>query len=589
MAFDGIAVSSIVSELKNALLGGRIDKIYQPLKDEIIFSVRANGTGKKVLLSANPSHPRIHFTQIQKDNPMTAPMFCMVLRKHIAGSKITNIYQPDFERMVVIEAEGLNEMGDMCAKKLIIEIMGKHSNIILVDENGRILDSIKRISHDTSSVREVLPGKEYSLPPSQGKLNPLEADFDTFKKLAEEKTGLKTVQFIYQNYTGISPASASEIAYRAGIDASARIEELTEKDIENLFSSFTAVFSDIKNEKYSPQIIYQSETGKIVDFSVIDMTQYGGYTFKNFEDVSTLFENFYHERDKAYHIAQKAHDMHRIVLSNIERCVKKKEIQIKTEADTKDMDIWKLKGELITANIYAVEKDAKVLKAINYYEEDMPVIEIALDPTLSPAENAQRYYNKYNKAKRTLAALEVQKKQNDEELAYLESVLTAIEMCTDDADLKDIRDELTEEGFMKKKYTKGKAPRTKKSKPMHFVSSDGIDIYVGKSNLQNDELTLRFAQSTNIWLHTKNTPGSHVIIVVNGLDELPDNTLLEAANLAAYYSKAKDGTLVAVDYALRKFVRKPNGAKPGMVIYDHNYSVYITPDEEKAKNMTVAE
>jgi len=589
MAFDGIAVSSIVNELKNALLGGRIDKIYQPLKDEIIFSVRANGTAKKVLLSANPSHPRIHFTQIQKDNPMTAPMFCMVLRKHIAGSKITNIYQPDFERMVVIEAEGLNEMGDMSAKKLIIEIMGKHSNIILVDDNGRILDSIKRISHDTSSVREVLPGKEYSLPPSQGKLNPLEADFETFAKIAEEKTRLKTVQFIYQSYTGISPASASEIAYRAGIDASTRIEELTDENIKSLYNSFNAVFNDIKLGKFTPQIIYQPETGKIIDFSVLDMTQYGGYTFKNFEDVSTLFEAFYSERDSAYHIAQKAHDMHRIVLSNIERCVKKKEIQIKTEADTKDMDIWKLKGELITANIYAVEKDARILKAINYYEDDMPVLEISLDPTLTPSENAQRYYNKYNKAKRTLAALEIQKKQNDEELAYLESVLTAIELCTDDADLKDIRDELTEQGFMKKKYTKGKTPRTKKSKPMHFISSDGIDIYVGKSNLQNDELTLRFAQSTNIWLHTKNTPGSHVIIVVNGLDELPDNTLLEAANLAAYYSKAKDGTLVPVDYALRKFVRKPNGAKPGMVIYDHNYSVYITPNEEKAKNMTAAE
>ena len=550
MALDAIAVSASVKELKNALVGGRIDKIYQPLKDEIIFSVRANGDNRKVLLSANPSHPRIHFTKIQKDNPMTAPMFCMVLRKYIAGSKITDVYQPNFERMVVIETEGLNELGDMSVKKLIIEIMGKYSNIMLVDENGRILDCIKRVSHETSSVREVLPGKEYSLPPSQGKLNPLETDFEEFKKTADGKKGSKAMQFIYQSYRGISPSAASEMAFRAGVDPTAHMEEISEEELENIYSSFKNVFDDVKNGKYYPQIIYNGENDKIIDFSVMKMTQYKGCKFKYFEDISSLLEEFYSERDSAYHIAQKAHDMHKVVLTNIERCVKKKEIQLKTEEDTKDMDIWRLKGELITANIYAVEEGAKTIKA-----------------------------------KRTLAALEIQKKQNDEELAYLESVLTAIEIAADDADLKDIRDELTEQGFMKRKYGK-KTPRTKKSKPMHFVSSDGIDIYVGKSNTQNDELTLKFAQPHNIWLHTKNTPGSHVIIDVNGLDELPDNTLLEAANLACCYSKAKEGTNVAVDYALRKFVRKPNGAKPGMVIYDHNYSVYVTPDEKKAKEMT---
>lgn len=585
MALDAIAVSASVKELKNALVGGRIDKIYQPLKDEIIFSVRANGDNRKVLLSANPSHPRIHFTKIQKDNPMTAPMFCMVLRKYIAGSKITDVYQPNFERMVVIETEGLNELGDMSVKKLIIEIMGKYSNIMLVDENGRILDCIKRVSHETSSVREVLPGKEYSLPPSQGKLNPLETDFEEFKKTADGKKGSKAMQFIYQSYRGISPSAASEMAFRAGVDPTAHMEEISEEELKNIYSSFKNIFDDVKNGKYYPQIIYNGENDKIIDFSVMEMTQYKGCKFKYFEDISSLLEEFYSERDSAYHIVQKAHDMHKVVLTNIERCVKKKEIQLKTEEDTKDMDIWRLKGELITANIYAVEEGAKTIKATNYYDENMPVIEISLDPTLTPSENAQRYYNKYNKAKRTLAALEIQKKQNDEELAYLESVLTAIEIAADDADLKDIRDELTEQGFMKKKYNK-KTPRTKKSKPMHFVSSDGIDIYVGKSNTQNDELTLKFAQPHNIWLHTKNTPGSHVIIDVNGLDELPDNTLLEAANLACCYSKAKEGTNVAVDYALRKFVRKPNGAKPGMVIYDHNYSVYVTPDKKKAKEMT---
>ncbi len=588
MALDGITLSSIIKELKDELLGSRIDKIYQPLKDEIIFSVRNGKLAKRVLLSANSNHPRIHFTEIQKENPITAPMFSMVLRKHIAGSRIVNIYQPDFERIAVIETEGLNELGDMSIKKLIIEIMGKHSNIMLVDENGKILDSIKRVSHDTSSVREVLPGKEYSFPPSQNKLNPLTTDETTFLSKMEEKTGSKTTNFIYQTYTGISPAAASEIAFRGGIDGSRHIEELSEEERKNVYKAFKLTFDDVKNGNYYPQIIYSPDKSKIIDFSVINMTQYSGYITKEFESVSQLLEDFYSEKDNAYHIAQKAHDMHRVVVSNIERCVKKKEIQLKTRNDTKDMDIWRLKGELITANIYAVEPETKVLRAINYYDESMPVIEIALDENLTPAENAQKYYNKYNKAKRTLAALEIQEKQNDEELLYLESVLSAIELCTEEADLKDIRDELIEQGFMKRKPQKGKTMRSKKSAPMHFVSSDGIDIYVGKSNTQNDELTLKFASSTNIWLHTKNTPGSHVIIDVNGLDNLPDNTLLEAANLAAYYSKAKTGTNVAVDYALKKNVKKPNGAKPGMVIYDHNYTVYITPDEEKAKAMELA-
>lgn len=589
MAFDGIAVANIVFELKNSLIGGRVDKIYQPHKDEIIMSVRNNGTSK-LLLSANPSHPRLHITKIQKENPMTAPMFCMVLRKHIAGSRITNISQEGLERIVYIDVEAMNEMGDMVLRRLIIEIMGKHSNIILSDENGKILDSIKHISHETSSVREVLPGKEYVLPPSQNKLNPLTADYDTFRDMAKSRSGIKVQQFIYKTYTGISPSAASEIAFRAEIDPESYMGELNDSDIYRLFSSFSCIIEIIKHGNFSPEIISDPKTNKVIDFYSFESTQFNGFKKTHFEIFSELLEKFYYEKDNAYNIQQKAHDMRHIVALNIERCVKKKDIQAKTENDTKGMEMWKLKGELITANIFAIKKGMKNFRAVNYYDENAPEIEIALDENLTPSENAQKYYNKYNKAKRTLAAIEIQKKQNDDELKYLESVLANIDNSTDEADINDIKKELVEEGFIKSRgVSKNKSQKQKKSKAAHFISSDGYDIFVGKSNIQNDELTLRTAKGNDIWLHTKNIPGSHVIIITNGTGEAPDSTLIEAAMLAAFNSKAKTGSQVPVDYVLKKFVKKPAGAKPGMVIYEKNNTIYVTPDEEKIKAISKAD
>ena len=580
MALDGIAVASIVSELKTLLLGGRIDKIHQPQKDEILFSVRSIGSNFKVLMSANSSHPRLHITSVQKDNPMNPPMFCMVLRKYIAGGKIVGITQPNFERIVNIEIESINEMGDKAIKKLIIEIMGKHSNIILVDENNKILDSIKRISHDTSSVREVLPGKEYFLPPSQNKLNPLNLNKEEFISLALNKQGQNIQSFIYKNYTGISPIMASEICFRASLDPTSITSEISMKDLENLYVYFSDIINDIKNDKYSSEIIYDPKTRRIVEFSPIEMYQYSSFEKKSISSPSETLESFYSQRDNSYHVQQKAHDMRRLVISNIERCVKKKDIQLKTLDDIKDKEVWKMKGELLTSNIYAVQKGMTSFTTINFYDEQMPEITIALDPTLTPVENAQKYFNKYNKAKRTQTALGPQIKQNEEELEYLEGVLVAIESATDEMDLNEIRDELAEEGFMKKrKQPFGKMQKQKKSKPMHYISSDGYHIYVGKSNIQNDELTLKFAEPTDIWLHTKNIPGSHVIVKTNGENTLPDQTLLEASNLAAFNSKGKNSSNVAVDYTQRKNVKKPKGAKPGMVIYEQNKTVHINPSE----------
>lgn len=586
MALDGITTSAIVSELKSALVGGRIDKIHQPVADEIRMTIRSLGSGaKKIIISANSAHPRIHLTESTRENPMTAPLFCMVMRKHIAGGKIVDICQPNFERIIILRVESANEMGDITTKNLILEIMGKHSNLILTDENGKILDSIKRVTHEKSSVREVLPGKEYVFPPSQDKKNPLEAEKGDFLFSLHLQEGRKLQEFIYQTYTGISPIMAGEICSRAGLDASNSCQETTIEEGERLFTAFGKTMAEIKAASYQPAIYYQKENNRIVDFAVLEMTQFSGLQKNSFDSVSALLEGFYQERDNAAHIRQKAHDMRRLVMSNIERCVKKKEIQFKTRRETKGMELWKKKGELLTANIYAVPQGVTTFKTIDYYEADMPEIEIAIDPAKTPAENAQKYFSKYNKAKRTLAALEIQEKQNEEELVYLESVLNALDNAKDDADLSEIRTELAESGFIRRQVQKKGAQKPKKSKPLHYVSSDGYDIFVGKSNLQNDELTLRMAEPTDIWMHTKDIPGSHVIIRTNGQSELPEATMEEAANLAAFYSKAKNSSMVPVDYTQRKNIKKPNGAKPGMVIYLTNRTIYITPDENRVNQM----
>ncbi|MCD8037153.1 MAG: NFACT family protein [Clostridiales bacterium] len=574
-----------MSELKEKCIGGRIDKIYQPRNDEIIFSVRSVKDGNmRVLVSANSMNPRIHITDIKKENPAAAPMFCMVLRKHIAGGRILNIYQPNFERIAIIDVESMNEMGDLGTKKIIAEFMGKYSNIILTDENGRILDAIKHISHDRSSVREVLPGGTYEFPPSQDKKDPMLLNFDEFENIVNAKSGQTLQSIIYKSYTGISPAYASEICYKAGFDSSDRGEQLDPNGVKRIYDSFSADMENIKNEKFTPHIVYNNDGG-VMDFFSLTSKQYGDLERNYFESFSALLEEFYGRKDNQYHVRQRAHDIRRIVVSNIERCAKKIDIQAKAIKDTENRDYYRLCGELIMANIYSISEKTDKVKLQNYYEEDMPEIEIKLDPLLTPSENANKYYAKYNKAKRTNAAAAVQKKQAEEELEYLESVLTAIESAEDDSDIREIKAELMAEGYIKaKKQPKGKSQSTKKAEPMKFVSSDGFEIYAGKSNTQNDELTLHFASADDIWLHTKNIPGSHVIIKC-GETAPPDRTLFEAAVIAATFSKAKDSSKVPVDYTARKNVKKPRGAKPGMVIYEQNRTIYVDPDEIMAQGL----
>ena len=582
MAFDGITVSAIKAEIEDKILGGRIDKVYQPEKDEIILGIRSMGQAYKLLLTSNASNPKFHFTQTNPSNPMTPPLFCMVMRKHLQSGKIIKIEQPDFDRILNIYVESLNELGDYSVKKLVLEIMGRHSNIILTDENNTILDCIKHIGHDTSSVREVLPGREYTLPPSQGKINTLELDNNNFNEVLENNPSFEIQSVIYKNYTGISPIAASEICYRANVNGSTPVEALTDIQKEIVFNKFAELVEDIKANRFYPESI-TNEKGKTIDFSPIEMTQFNGLEIKKYTSISELIESFYANRDFAYRIGQKTQDLRKLITQNIERCIRKKDIQMQTLRSIKNRDELRLKGELLTANIYSIKKGMTTVELPNYYSENQELVAIELDSNKTPSENAQKYYKAYNKAKRTFEALKDQIKSNDEELAYLESVLTSVNNCTDEQDVKVIRRELREEGYVKK--VKNQKDKSKKhSVPLHFISQDGFDIYVGKNNIQNDELTLKFARPRDIWMHTKNIPGSHVIIVANG-QTIPDTTLNEGAMLSAFYSKAKNSSKVPVDYTEKKNVKKPNGSKPGFVIYETNKTAYITTSEEEIKKI----
>lgn len=582
MAFDGITVSAIKAEIEDKILGGRIDKVYQPEKDEIILGIRSMGQAYKLLLTSNASNPKFHFTQTNPSNPMTPPLFCMVMRKHLQSGKIIKIEQPDFDRILNIYVESLNELGDYSVKKLVLEIMGRHSNIILTDENNTILDCIKHIGHDTSSVREVLPGREYTLPPSQGKINTLELDDNNFKEVLGNNPSFEIQSVIYKNYTGISPIAASEICYRANVNGSTPVEALTDIQKEVIFNEFAKLVEDIKANRFYPESI-TNEKGKTIDFSPIEMTQFNGFEIKKYTSISELIESFYANRDFAYRIGQKTQDLRKLITQNIERCIRKKDIQMQTLRSIKNRDELRLKGELLTANIYSIKKGMTTVELPNYYSENQELVAIELDSNKTPSENAQKYYKAYNKAKRTFEALKDQIKSNDEELAYLESVLTSVNNCTDEQDVKEIRRELREEGYVKK--VKNQKDKSKKhSVPLHFISQDGFDIYVGKNNIQNDELTLKFARPRDIWMHTKNIPGSHVIIVANG-QTIPDTTLNEGAMLSAFYSKAKNSSKVPVDYTEKKNVKKPNGSKPGFVIYETNKTAYITTSEEEIKKI----
>ena len=572
MAFDALALSLLTRELKNTIIGARIDKVSQPERDEVVLSLRTFRDNYRLVLSASSAHPRIHLTEVSKKNPQTAPLFCMLLRKHLGSGKITDIEQVDFERIVKISVESYDELGDLTTKYLIIEIMGRHSNVILTNAEMKIIDCIKHIDFTISSVREVLPGITYTYPPKQDKIPLPEFNNDTSIDFSTPQTADKAIM---SAISGISPILAREFVYKIFGTTDVRANSLNTNQQAAIKVAILKTVSDIENGIFSPCMICDASSGKILDFCAVNISQYETLAkVIPYENMNTLVDDFYKTRDMHERMKQKSADLNKLLTNAIERAAKKRIILERTLKDASDREKYKIKGDLITANIYKIHQGDKSVTVDNYY--DGSVLEITLDPTLTPSQNAQKYYKRYNKAKTAQVEAKKQFDMTLSDIEYLESTQMAVENAENQSDLDAIRNELIDQGYLNRRVDK-KRRKKEESKPLHYVSSDGFDIYVGKNNTQNDYLTLKLANSSDIWFHTKNIHGSHTIIKLGIDKDVPDTTMREAAQLAAYYSKARSSAQVPVDYTQIKNVKKPNGAKPGMVIYDHYNTVYVTP------------
>ena len=577
MAFDGITVAALVQELKDNLTGGRIAKIAQPEPDELLLTIKTPAGQRKLYISASASLPLIYLTDENKLSPMTAPNFCMLLRKHIGNGRITNISQPKLERIITLHIEHLNELGDLCEKKLIIEIMGKHSNIIFCDDKDMILDSIKHVSAQMSSVREVLPGRTYFIPDTMEKSDPLSVNEKKFLDTLKEKP-VPLGKAIYTSFTGISPVIAEDICFLAGLDSQLPASELDEDTFLHLFRQFSYYMDDIRGCHFHPCIYYDGTSPK--DFGAVALLHFSNYTKQEFTSISEVLNTYYATKNTLTRIRQKSADLRHVVQTAFERNRKKYDLQKKQLRDTENREKYKVYGELIHTYGYNLAPNSRELTALNYYTNEE--ITIPLDPTLTPAENAQKYFNKYNKQKRTFEALTELIQETADDIHYLESISNSLDIALTEADLIQIKEELMQTGYVRRKYTKKKEKIT--SRPMHYISSDGYHMYVGKNNLQNEELTFSFANGNDWWFHAKGAPGSHVIVKTGG-DELPDRTFEEAGRLAAYYSKNRGSDKVEIDYVEKKHVKKPNGSKPGFVVYYTNYSLVIDSDISNLKTV----
>lgn len=582
MAFDGITVSALVAEIDDNLKGGRINKIAQPENDELLITGKGANGQKRLLLSASASLPLIYFTDKNRISPLTAPNFCMLLRKHIGSARILDVKQSGMERVVEFELEHLNELGDPCRKRLIMELMGKHSNIIFCDEKGMILDSIKHVSSHMSSVREVLPGREYFIPNTRDKENPLTVSEEEFTGHICKKP-VNISKALYTSLTGMSPVMAEEICYRASIDGSDASQSLDEAACTHLYHTFLRLMEQIRNREFTPNIVYRGE--EPVEYGVFPYQQFGSeYRSEIFDSVSVMLETYYATKSLLTRIHQKSSDLRRVVQTALERNRKKYNIQKKQLNDTAKKDKFKVYGELINTYGYGLEEGCRSFKALNYYTNEE--ITIPLDPTLTPAQNSKKYFDKYGKLKRTEEAVTEQITDTESEISHLESISNALDIARSESDLSQIKEELTEYGYIKRHYTNKKGQKAQpKSKPLHYISSDGFDIYVGKNNFQNDELTFKFATGNDWWFHAKKMAGSHVIVRTKD-GELPDRTFEEASRLAAWYSKGHSAPKVEIDYIQKKHVKKPAGAKPGFVVYYTNYSLMASPDISDLKEVT---
>ena len=571
MALDGIVIANMVKELNESILGGKINKIAQPENDELLITIKNNKTQYRLLISAGASLPLIYFTQKNKPGPLTAPNFCMLLRKYIGSGKFTKIWQPGLERIIHFEIEHLNEMGDLCRKDLIVEIMGKHSNIIFCDDKGMIIDSIKHVSAQMSSIREVLPGRNYFIPATSEKYDPLIISERDFKASVCTRP-MPLAKALYMTLTGISPLIAEEICHRSSLESSQSANSLSESEQTHLYHIFSMLMDNVRTGHFSPLIIYSGK--EPVEFSSVPLTQYQDFTSLEYTAVSDVLETYYAAKNAITRIRQRSADIRRIVQTALERDYKKYDLQLRQLKDTEKREKYKVYGELINAYGYGLEPGTKKLDALNYYTNEM--ISIPLDPTMTPQENARKNFDRYNKLKRTCEALQKLTVETKEAIEHLESIRTALDIALSEEDLVQIKEELTQYGYIRRKHAGKKVKIT--SRPLHFLSGDGYHIYVGKNNFQNEELTFKFASGNDWWFHAKGAPGSHVIVKNPDGGEMPDRTYEEAARLAAHYSANSEAEKTEIDYVQKKHVKKVNGKLPGFVIYHTNYSMLIDSD-----------
>ena len=582
MSFDGSVVAGITKELKDKLTGGYITKIAQPEKDALVLTIKNNRTGYKLFLSANASLPLAYITEENRKSPMTAPNFCMLLRKHLGSAKILDITEPGLERIIRIKTEHLDEMGDLSVKHLVIELMGKYSNIILLDDDEKVLDSIKHVSMLVSSVREILPGKNYFVPVQEGRINPFEADIDYFTDVVVKKP-TSVGKAIYTSFTGFSPQLANEICSLSCLDADQSTASLNADNIITLFNNFNKFISFIKNGEFTPTIYY-GNSFEPKAFAAFNLSIYSDMESRTFPDFSSLLEEFYNSKDKTDRIRQKSADLRKLITNAISRTSNKLDIFAKQLRDTENRDKFRIYGELITTYGYQADDGDKVLTCTDYYSGKE--VNINLDTTIPVMANAKKYFDKYARLKRTYEAVLVQEEEARAELSHLESIKMSLDIAENEEDLSEIRKELENAGYAKKTGNNSKKGKAKEAKgtPLHFISSDGFDIYVGKNNIQNDYLTFKLASNSDWWFHAKKTAGSHVLLVTGGRD-VPDRAFEEAGKLAVHYSSfntsslpSGDGTKHEVDYVQKKEVKKPNGAKPGFVVYYTNYSLTADSD-----------
>lgn len=574
MPFDGAFTRSIVKELSN-LAGCKIEKIHQPTRDEIILVFKKERRAKKILCCANPSYPRVHITEQNMENPKVPPTFCMILRKYLQEGILLEVNQINFDRIIEFKIQSRDELGYSADFYLITEIMGKHSNIILLNAERKIIDSIKHLGINMNRYREVLPGSQYVMPPLKDKINPLEVKLDALNNFLYEPSEGSVANLLTDKFLGLSKPLSREIC---GEFYSKRVNELSLEERDTIISSFFHIIAKIKNMDFK-YIIYYDDAA-MFDYYVFQLEQYSGAVAEYYDSPGNLLDVYYSQKNLKDTLRQKFNDIFKLVINLIERNQKKTQIHMMKLDECKNFEQWKIFGDLIMANQYILKNSTEEAWLENFYDPDCSKVKITLDKDLTPALNAQRYYKRYAKEKSTIEFVNKQLKEGHEEHIYLESILFNLENATDMGTIGEIRNELWELGYIKK----NKALKQQKTMPYHYRSSDGFEIYVGKNNSQNDYLTTKFAVSSDVWMHTKNIPGSHVIIKSrNG--NVSDTALVEGAKLAAFYSKAKNSTNVPVDYTEKKNVKKPSGAKPGMVIYYTNKTIYVTPEESFIKTM----